>query len=283
MRQIGEERRKPRFVLPYSTARNTKWPRCPPPIGRLAQHQRCSSICYVRSMKALHHHGNPLPPANASRSQPILLPAPPQFVQQRNHQPRSRRSQRMPQRDSTTVHIHFLAIESQFFLDRQVLGRKRLVDFDQIDVVQRQPGPLQSELGGGHWPPAHQLGIHACDAPVHDPSQRAQVPLLGLLQRHHDHGRTAIDDPASVPRRNRPILSKRRPQLGEPFHRGLRTPVIILRKHLGLTLPIFHRYRNNLLRQTPFLVSSIRRLLGPQRELILHLASDPLLLAVKLS
>src|ERR1700687_6497538 len=87
------------------------------------------------SLKALHHHSNPLPAADARRWQPVLLLSPPQLIQQRDHEARPGRSQRMPQRNRSAVHVHFFAIESQFFLHRQILRRERLVHFTQIDVV----------------------------------------------------------------------------------------------------------------------------------------------------
>src|ERR1019366_9315467 len=45
-----------------------------------------------KSVKALHHHSNPLPAADARRGQPVLLLPPPQLIQQRDHEARSSRS-----------------------------------------------------------------------------------------------------------------------------------------------------------------------------------------------
>jgi hypothetical protein len=59
---------------------------------------------------ALHHHRNPLPPANARRGQPIFLLPSPQLIQQRNHQPRPGRAQRMPERNRPAIHVHLLAV-----------------------------------------------------------------------------------------------------------------------------------------------------------------------------
>src|SRR6266567_255981 len=57
-------------------------------------------------LKTLHHHSDPLPAANTRRGQPILLLAPLQFVEQRDHQPRSGCAQRMAQRDCAAVYVH---------------------------------------------------------------------------------------------------------------------------------------------------------------------------------
>src|ERR1017187_9278412 len=64
-------------------------------------------------LKALHHHSNPLPAADARRCQPVLLLPPPQLIEQRDHEPRPGRSQRMSQCDRSAVHIYSFAIEAQ--------------------------------------------------------------------------------------------------------------------------------------------------------------------------
>jgi len=100
------------------------------------------SVVEKLSVKALHHHRYPLPAADACRREPVLFLSTAQLIQKRDHQPRAGRAQRMSQRDRSAVHVHLVAIQTQFFLDRQILRRKRFVDFDQIDVVERQPRPL---------------------------------------------------------------------------------------------------------------------------------------------
>jgi hypothetical protein len=64
----------------------------------------------LRISHTLHNHRNPLPTPDASRSQPILLLPPPQFIQQSNHQPSPRSPQRMPQSNRPTIHIYLAAI-----------------------------------------------------------------------------------------------------------------------------------------------------------------------------
>jgi hypothetical protein len=44
------------------------------------------------SVQTLDYHGNPLPSADASRCQSVLLLSTPQFVQERDHQPRPGRA-----------------------------------------------------------------------------------------------------------------------------------------------------------------------------------------------
>ena len=42
----------------------------------------------------------------------------------------------MTERDRTAIHVDFVAIQTKFLLHGQILSGERLVDFDQIDVIE---------------------------------------------------------------------------------------------------------------------------------------------------
>ena len=107
--------------------------------------------------------------------------------------------------------LTLLAIEAEFFLDREILGREGLVYFDQVDVIQRQTCPLECELRCRHRAASHQFRFDAGDSPVHDPAERVQIAFLRLLDRHHHYRCPAVDDSTGVSRRYRPGLSEGRP------------------------------------------------------------------------
>src|SRR5271166_2139743 len=67
----------------------------------------------------------------------------------------------MPERNRAAIHVHLVAIESQLLLNGEVLRREGFVHFDQIDVLQLQPGFLQRGLGRRNRSRAHDLGIDA--------------------------------------------------------------------------------------------------------------------------
>ena len=58
----------------------------------------------------------------------------------------------MSKRDRTTVHVDFIAIEAELFFDREILRREGFVDFDQVNVVERQSSFLQNDLVAGTGP-----------------------------------------------------------------------------------------------------------------------------------
>ena len=63
----------------------------------------------------------------------------------------------------------------------QHLRGKGLVEFDQVDVVERQAGALQRQLDGGHRADAHALGLDAGDRPGDQARQRLQTERCRLL------------------------------------------------------------------------------------------------------
>src|ERR1700733_185209 len=228
-------------------------------------------------IQTLNNHRNPLPAPNARRRQTIPQTVPPQFIQQRNHQSRPGRRQRMPQRNRPAIHIRLIAIQSQNFLYRQILRRKRFVHFDAIHLLQRQPRQLQRALRRRHRPNPHNPRIDSRRSPRHNPSNRLKPPILSdRLPRNHNR-RRPIHNSARVPRRHNPIFLKRRRQLLQNFHRCLRSPVIVF-AHRNHFLPLFHFHRDQLFANPASLVRRVRSLLRPQRIRIRIFARNPLLL-----
>ena len=89
--------------------------------------------------------------------------------------------------------------------------------------------------------------------------------------------------PLAFPAVTRAVLAECRFQLGQTFHGGLRTAMIVFAQRLAgwLTLAILERHRNQLFLQPAVFIRGVRRLLRAQRELILRLPRDALLLPVK--
>src|SRR5258708_12294879 len=137
----------------------------------------------------------------------------------------------MPQRNRTAVHIHLLAIEAQFFFNRQILRRERFIHFNQIDVVQRKPRLLQCNLRRRHRTAAHYLRLNSSDAPTHNPPQRFNASLARFFQRHQHHRRSAIDNAARVSGSHGAIFPDRSLQLGQPLHPPLPSPPTISPSH----------------------------------------------------
>src|SRR5437868_9108401 len=190
----------------------------------------------------------------------------------------------MAECDGTAVYVHFFAVQAEFFFYREILGGEGFVHFDQADVVEGEPGFLQGELGGGYGAASHYFRIYSGGAPAYDSAEGLQVALLRVLYRHDDHGGGAIDDATGVTRGDRTVFSEGGLELGQTFHGGLGAAMVVFGEHLtsGFALGIFEGDGDEFLLQASGLVSVIGTLLGAESVFILHLASDALLLTIKL-
>src|SRR5215208_573763 len=84
---------------------------------------------------ALDYHRDALPTADTRSRQTIAFSAAVKLMQHRQNETRTSRSQRMPECNRAAVDVCAAAIESQLFLDCQILPGESLIHFDQIDVV----------------------------------------------------------------------------------------------------------------------------------------------------
>src|SRR5581483_9241815 len=125
----------------------------------------------------------------------------------------------MAERDGSAVHVYLLAVETQFFFDSKVLGGESFVDFNQIDVIEREAGLLERELGGGYRATAHQLWFDAGNSPTDDAAERFQSTLESVLDRHQHDGGPAIHNATGVTGRYSSILAECRLELSQTFHR----------------------------------------------------------------
>ena len=80
----------------------------------------------------------PMPPPMHIVTIPVPPPRFPELVDELRRQLRAGRAERMPERDRAAVHIHLLLIEPEVAHHGHDLRRERLVEFDQLDVLQRR-------------------------------------------------------------------------------------------------------------------------------------------------
>ena len=60
-----------------------------------------------------------------------------QAVDQRRHDACTSHAERVTERDRPTVHVQFVHWNAQVFCRRNNLRGKRLIDFDQVDLINR--------------------------------------------------------------------------------------------------------------------------------------------------
>src|SRR5262245_32742369 len=76
--------------------------------------------------------------ADAGGAQPVAGAAPPERMQQVRGDPRSAGPERVAEGDRAPIHVGALAVEAELTLDREVLRGERLVDLDQVHVLERE-------------------------------------------------------------------------------------------------------------------------------------------------
>src|SRR5579872_5349205 len=125
----------------------------------------------------------------------------------------------MAEGDRTPVDVELRFVDAQFLHHREDLTGERLVDLDQIDVVELQSRFLESDLRRRNRTDAHDVRIAAGDAPRDDAAERLLV--LRIFCCSNSYYSCPVDDSAGVARGDEAVLRERRPQLRETLHRGL--------------------------------------------------------------
>src|SRR5215211_6461521 len=92
----------------------------------------------------------------------------------------------MAERDGPTVDVRLVEVHTHFTYHGQSLGRERLVELDEVDVVHREPGLLQHLRDGHRRSDAHDLGPDATNGEPDEAGERREPALLGLLPVHND-------------------------------------------------------------------------------------------------
>src|SRR5688572_16272392 len=87
--------------------------------------------------------------ADAHRHHAVSRLAAVHLVDQRRGQLRTGAPERVSQRDGTAVDVHLIGIEVELLHAGQRLGGERLVELDEVDLIECQPGLLQ-KIGRAH-------------------------------------------------------------------------------------------------------------------------------------
>src|SRR6266851_1220122 len=104
----------------------------------------------------------------------------------------------MSESNGAAVDIDFSSIQAQFFFDGEILCSEGLVDFDQVNVVERESGSLQCDLGCGDGAAPHQFRLDSRSPPPDDPADRLKITLLCSLNRHDDNCRGPIHNATRI-------------------------------------------------------------------------------------
>src|ERR1700757_5141470 len=130
---------------------------------------RWSSRCPGRSVTPRYipvadHHRLALAAADAERGKPVGSVRAAHFVEQGDQDPAAAGSDRMAQSDRAPMRIEPVLLDAELFDHRQRLCRECLVELQQVNVREHEPGPLQRLARRWGGADSHDLGL--------DPSRR---------------------------------------------------------------------------------------------------------------
>ena len=104
--------------------------------------------------------------------------------------------------------------------EREHLHRERLVDLEQADVVDGEPGAGQGLLGGGDRADAHDGRVDPGEGVADQPHARGEAELVGGAGLGEQAGGRAVVEAGRVARGHPAVRAERGPQLGQVLHGG---------------------------------------------------------------
>ena len=113
-----------------------------------------------------------LPAADAGRGDAAAQSGAAQLARQRDGEADASRRKRMPDRDRAAIHVQFRLVERKLARARHHLRAERLVDFDPVDVAERDASARQQSADRRHRADAHDLRRTADGDAGDDPRQR---------------------------------------------------------------------------------------------------------------
>src|SRR4051812_24367624 len=106
-----------------------------------------------------------------------------QLVQDRGCQLCARAAKWMPERDSPAIHVQPIGVDRQLAQAREHLRRERLVQLDQVDLVQRKTRELECLANGGDGANAESFGFDSGSGKADEPRERAKSAFAGEVGR----------------------------------------------------------------------------------------------------
>ena len=181
----------------------------------------------------------------------------------------------MPQRDGAAVRVHMVGCLGQTELteDGNALAGEGLVEFDDVDVADRQAGLDQQALHGGGGADAHDAWRHAGGGHRNDTGARRQAVAPGTFLGRHDQRGGAIVDAGCVAGGDGAGIAERGLQLRQHFQRGVGAQVFIVFDH-RVALAALDGDGRDLLGEEPAVLRFFRSLLAGVGELVLVGAGD---------
>src|SRR5574338_384505 len=163
----------------------------------------------ARGLEPLQDRHVRLPAALAHRLQAVAAASALELGEQRRHEAPAGRADRVAERDRAAVHVHLREVRAELLLPGEDDARERLVDLDEVDLVELHAGLLQRVARRRDRGRQHVDGVVGAHAQMVDARPRLEpVVLQRALGGHEQRGR-AVGDLARDRRREAPTGRER--------------------------------------------------------------------------
>ena len=160
-----------------------------------------------------------------------------------------------------------LGVDAELVAPREHLDGERLVQLEEVDVVESQARLRERSLGRGHWPDAHQLGLDAGVREGDEAKSRLEPELRHGVAGREQRGRGAVRQAGRVAGGDAAAGPERRWQAGERLERRLRPEKLVAVCHRP-TAVREHGHRHDRLGHHAVLPGRRCALLGAEREAV---------------
>mmetsp|Transcript_31281 Transcript_31281/g.79122 ORF Transcript_31281/g.79122 Transcript_31281/m.79122 type:complete len:216 (-) Transcript_31281:754-1401(-) len=179
---------------------------------------------------------------DAHRHHAKLFVRPLQLGQQCRDLPGASATEGVPQGDGSALRVDLLHRDLQVLHAHGCLGSEGLVDLEDVHVVDRNVGLLQSLRDCERRADAHHLRIHAHDSEAPHAREDGEPQLLGRGAACQEHHGCTVGDLARVPGRGAASCSEGRLQGSQALNGGASAwALVLLDDNLGeVTLRVLH-------------------------------------------
>src|SRR5215472_8088000 len=94
--------------------------------------------------------------------------------------------------DRTAVDVQPILVDPEFAITGQYLRGERLVDFDQVDLIDFELRAVEHLVRCRYRSPSHDLRPHAGDSGCANPRHRPESERTCTLTAHEQHGRRTV-------------------------------------------------------------------------------------------
>src|SRR6056297_234607 len=244
------------------------WMNCSP--GRTARRRVAKkNPVRGRGLLPLEGDGRALAEADAERGEALLRIALGHLVDERHGQARAGGTERVAKGDCAAVDVELLLGDAELAAGVHRLAGERLVQFDEVEVVDGLAGALQQAARRRDGTDAHHGRVDARDVVVADVGHYVEAVLLGEGLAGDERRGRAVGDLRGVTRGDRPVADEDARQALERLHARVGADALVLLDETVLGLD-----GDDLVVEAAGLRRLGGALVAPKRVLVLCLAGD---------